>query len=199
MGGHGSGRSNGRGMLTNKCHEYHSIDLAWLKRKNCLRTGCAGNLKWSRCGQPTGNIDYRVEPGGLRLIYRTRSFGGDWRDVDELIPFNWSNTNFRGRRPWFLCPSCRRACRILYGGSYFRCRKCHRLKYESQYEPAFGRAANRAHKLREKLGYLGSLDDPLPAKPKGMHWKSYRRLQAKDAALQDRWALGVMGWMRRLK
>ena len=44
MGGRGSGRSGGMGMLTDKCHEYHSVDIDWLRRKRYLRTGHSGNL-----------------------------------------------------------------------------------------------------------------------------------------------------------
>jgi hypothetical protein len=33
-----------------------SVDLAWLRRKGCLRPGYSGNLTWSRCGTQTGNI-----------------------------------------------------------------------------------------------------------------------------------------------
>jgi hypothetical protein len=197
MGGRGSGRHSG--LSADKCHEYHSVDLAWRRRKGCLRPGYSGNLTWSRCGAQTGNISYRVETAGIRLIYRTRPHGGEWQDVNELIPFVGTSTNFGGSRQWFLCPSCRKRCRILYGGSRFRCRRCYRLKYESQYEPAYGRAATRAHKLRERLGYSGALDDPFPPKPKGMHWKTYRRLETVEAQCREQWALDVMGWMTRLE
>ena len=188
MGGRGSGRHGG--LSANKCHEYHSIDLARLRRKGCLRPGFSGSVTWSRCGQKTGSIDYRVEVEGLRLIYRTRPHGGDWQSVNEFIPFAPTRANFGGFRNWFVCPSCTRRCRILYGGSRFRCRRCYRLKYESQYEPAFGRAASRVHKLRERLGVSGSLDEPFPLKPKGMHWKTYRRLEAKEAYLAARYNSG---------
>ena len=70
---------------------------------------------------------------------------------------------------------------------------------ESQYEPAYGRAASRSHKIRQRLGYSGSLDDPFPPKPKGMHWRTYTRLKALDDELQQRWAIGVTGWMTRLE
>jgi hypothetical protein len=192
MGGRGSGRSGGLGMLTVKCHEYHSVDLDWLRRKRCLRPGYSGKLTWSRGGTPTGNIDYRVEASGLRLIYKTRSHGGDWRDVDELVPFVQTRTNFGGGRRWFECLSCRTRCRILYGGAYFRCRRCHRLKYDTQYEPPFARAATRALKIRDRLGCRGGIGDPFPAKPKGMHWRTYERLQAQEERLQNAWALGIM-------
>lgn len=100
--------------------------------------------------------------------------------------------NFGGRRMWFQCPSCQRRCRIVYGGIYFRCRLCHDLKYEGQYEPAFARAASRALKIRERLGCDGGIDDLFPAKPKGMHWTTYKRLQSQYDALCDVWVSGLM-------
>jgi hypothetical protein len=65
----------------------------------------------------------------------------------------------------------------------YRCRKCYQLKYESQYEQIFGSATNQRHKLRKRLGQVGSLEDPFPPKPKGMHWKTYRQLEALDRQL----------------
>jgi hypothetical protein len=102
-----------------------------------------------------------------------------------------------GRRAWFQCPGCQSRCRILYGGSLFRCRRCQGLKYETQYEPSFSRGTSRAHGLRRRLGQTGGIDEPFPPKPKGMHWKTYRRLEALDEDLQSRWAAGMMAWFRR--
>ena len=95
--------------------------------------------------------------------------------------------------------TCQSRCRILYGGAYFRCRRCHRLKYESQYESGYSRAADQAHALRKRLGQVASLDEPFPDRPKGMHWKTYKRLAAKDTDLQQRWAVGVTGWLNLLQ
>lgn len=90
--------------------------------------------------------------------------------------------------------SCGRRCRILYGGSLYRCRRCHGLKYESQYEPAYQRAINQADNLRKRVGGgRGAFDEePFPPKPKGMHWKTYRRLEERYDALQGAWAVGVI-------
>ena len=199
MCGRGSGRRASFGLMTTTTNDYHAIDLAWLCKKGCLAPGYCGKITWSRGDTKTGWIGYRTESAGLRLMYRTRRHGGDWRDVDELIPFVYSRTNFPGRRAWFHCPSCCRRCRVLYGGAYFRCRKCHGLRYESQYETGYSRAASQSHKLRERLGYSGSLDDPFPPKPKGMHWKTYERLRARDDQLQMRWCRGVADWLARTR
>ena len=198
MGGTGSGRTSGLGMQTRKCHETNSIDLAWLERKKLFNVRRLSTLSWSCVGQEMGSIQIESHHNGARLIYKARQSGDTWQDISELVPIVETKTNFSGRRRWFLCLSCRRRCRILYGGIYFRCRRCHHLKYESQYESGYSRAADQAHALRKRLGQVGSLDEPFPDRPKGMHWKTYKRLAAKDAHLQQRWAVGVWRWLRRL-
>src|SRR5262249_39726998 len=45
--------------------------------------------------------------------------------------------NFGGFRQWFECPGCQRRVGKLYSpdpASDFRCRRCHKLVYRSQYE-----------------------------------------------------------------
>ena len=46
------------------------------------------------------------------------------------ISYRETRTCFGGRRRWFECPGCGRACRVLFGGP-FRCRRCHGLHYTS--------------------------------------------------------------------
>jgi hypothetical protein len=179
------------GMLVDKCEDYRSVDLAWLRRKKCLQPGNSGRITWSRGGSVTAWISYRIETSGLRLIYRTRRNGEEWRDIEELFPFLYTTTNFSGHRRWLQCLSCDHRCRILYGGTYFRCRRCHHLKYEAQYEPAWLRGVSRAQKIRERYGGSGSLDEPFPEKPKGMHWRTYRRLAAQDERLTAIWVRGI--------
>jgi hypothetical protein len=188
MGGRGSGRPAGLGLMTAKTHELRSIDLVKLHRDQCLSLGTTWTITWSRRGEITGSIGARRTKDGLRLNYRTRRYGEDWRDIDELIPLVSTPTQFGGRRLWFRCTSCARRCRILYGGTYFRCRRCHGLKYESQYEPAIARAASAAQSIRRRLGGTSNLQDPFPDKSKGMHWKTYRHLRSKADNLEHVWA-----------
>jgi hypothetical protein len=179
--------------MTDKTNDYHSIDLAWLRREKLLTLGRRSSINWSRGGRPSGSIQVECLTDGIRLVYRTRPPGGDWKDVSEIVPLIETATRFGGRRQWFRCLACGNRCRILYGGAYFRCRQCHRLKYETQYEPPFARAATRALKIRERLGSRGGIDDPFPVKPKGMHWKTYERLQAEAERLEAAWVMGIAG------
>ena len=72
MGGRGSGRPAGLGLSADKCNEFHSIDLAWLRRKKLLVAGRWTSMTWSRAGRPTGTINLEIRTDGIRLTYRQR-------------------------------------------------------------------------------------------------------------------------------
>jgi hypothetical protein len=196
LGGLGSGRPAGLGLTADLCHRAHSIDLDWLRRKRLLTPGRWSTLTWSVRGEKTGSIQLTLVQDGLKLSYRARQHGEDWQQIAEVVPLIETPTNFGGCREWFRCLSCGRRCRIIYGGLRFRCRKCRGLRYESQYEPPFARAASRALKIRDKLGGRGGIDDPFPAKPKGMRWRTYQRLEDQDERCQRAWARGIFAHFR---
>jgi hypothetical protein len=81
-------------------------------------------------------------------------------------------------RPWFICPAthCGRRVAILYGGEVFACRHCHKLAYQCQRESPDDRAKRRADKIRVRLGWEPDILNGEGFKPKGMHWRTYRRL-----------------------
>ena|SRR5215472_6811256 len=73
--------------------------------------------------------------------------------------------------------------------------KSHGLAYDSQHEQPYDRALCRAQNIREGLGGSGSLAEPFPMKPKGMHWQTYSRLYLKaEAASRCSWP----NWVYRL-
>ena len=146
MGGLGSGRPNS-GAPT--CEGCLNIDLAWLRRRGMLTPGRSSALTWSRAGEQAGSITLVAQHDGVRLIYRTKDRDGAV-DVDELVPFTYTPAMFGGRRQWLRCLKCGRGCRKIYGGRYFRCRLCYRLRYASQGESrrdqrALDRAPNQCH------------------------------------------------------
>ena len=103
MGGRGSGRHASFGLMVDKCHEMHSIDLAWLRRRKLLKPGHWSTVRWSRRGQETGSIQIASVPAGVLLSYRQRTHGDDWQDVREVVPLIETATHFGGRRQWFEC------------------------------------------------------------------------------------------------
>ena len=194
MGGLGSGnrwRSSGATCEGNK-----RIDLKYLKKRGWLQPGCRYSLGWNMNGEPSGNINYSAHEGYLLLDFKMRDYGEEeWTPVKQTIRFDYTHVNFDGQRQWLVCPRCQRRCRILYGGGRFYCRKCYRLKYQSQSEDSAQRAITRAQATRKRLGGFEGIDDPFPTKPKGMHWKTYNRLAEADDEAGQRWDAAMMGFI----
>ena len=192
MGSYGSGSRN---RFASKVDEFHKLDLADFKRAwfECWR---AGSVTWSRGGHPTGSIGYRLAPDHMRLEYSvTRQ--GERVPINERFDFSFTEQPLGGQRRWIVCRSCQRRCRVIYGGTYFRCRQCYRATYPSQYEFIRLPGISRADRVRNKLGGDPGLINPFPRKPKGMHWRTYRRLQMEDWAASDRLELALYERFRR--
>lgn len=170
MGGYGSGRPGYRP----KVEELKRLDLVLLRRRGYL-SGFPANLSWSCGEEPAGSIGLQAKSDGVRLFYRTRRDDAEWHDIDETVPTEWTPTRFGGRRQWFICLTCARRCRILYGGTRFRCRRCSRLSYSSQAESRADRANRAMFKIVRRLDPTQDFNE-LPPKPKGMHWQTYNRL-----------------------
>jgi hypothetical protein len=117
VGGVGSGswyRFNKK-STTNECQ---SIDVRYLHCNGLLKPGHYFSLRWSRAGRQTGSIGGVVYRDQVTLLFRhRRGPGGEWEDVKETVPLDWTACNFGGERPWFICPGadCGRRVAILYG------------------------------------------------------------------------------------
>jgi hypothetical protein len=81
---------------------------------------CQYSLEWPSGGEPAGSINIVAQPNGVRLLYSLTVRDGTKTIIDELVPFACTATMFDGRRQWFMCPKCRRRCRRVFGGGYFR-------------------------------------------------------------------------------
>jgi hypothetical protein len=187
MGGPGSGRWyrwQGSKTTIEACRR---IDVRDWHRRGLLQ-GWGFTWSWHTLeGERVAWLQVRVQPRRrVTLVYRVREGGGEWEAVEEPITLTWTPCRYGGQRPWFICPGivnglvCGRRVAILYGaGRYFLCRHCYNLAYESQREDRAYRAMRRAHKIQERLGGGPGFAYPFPPKPKGMHWRTYRRWQAK--------------------
>lgn len=183
MGGVGSGRRYQGGKETTD--DMRALDIRRLHREGLLTPGRAFGWQWTRGGNEVASIQIRTESDRVILGYRTQRNGGEWRPMEYSVYLAWTDCNLGGRRPWFLCPAqgCGRRVAILYGGSIFACRHCHKLAYECQRETDDDRAARRANTIRRRLGWEPGIFNPSGWKPKGMHWRTFERLKAEHDAL----------------
>jgi len=137
-----------------------------------------------------------AQPDGVRLRYQTKDREGSPVEVNELVAFAFTPTMFGGHRQWLRCPKCGRRCRKIYGGRYFRCRNCHRLRYASQSEKSYQRASDRARKIAKRLHdkWDGTTEEEydFPPKPPRMRWATYNRLEAQYDECENRWAVEVL-------
>lgn len=201
MGGIGSGRHWHYGAK-DTTENYMPIDIRRWQREGLLAPGTAFTCHRTCNGETIGSIRVRAESDCVILIYRHRSGGGEWKDERSPVSLDWTSCNYGGKRPWFLCPAkgCGRRVAILYGGSIFACRHCHQLAYPSQREEDYDRAARRADKIREQLGWKQGILNPRGwKKPKGMHWRTFARLNNKHDAFVAESLAGIaneFGWFK---
>ena len=186
-----------------RVEHYHSINLDWLRRHGIRQIGHRGQLTWTK-GDATGSIGYVLEARGLRVRYQVKPAGDEQETVDELLPITQVPQPLGGVRHFFMCPACRRRCCTLLAGARFRCRQCRQAVYSSQYEGAPTRISGIRWRLRERMYEQDSwnyrtlaLDDGLGPKPRNMHWRTFRRIEARDAHLECRWNASVGRWLER--
>jgi hypothetical protein len=139
-------------------------------------------------GETTASIRLRYEPDRVVLSFRFKSGGGDWDDLEQIVPLSWTPCNYGGHRPWFLCPGfgCgRRVAVLVAGGRRFLCRHCYRLTYASTSETEVDRLFRRANKIRGKLGGKPGMAYEFPPRPKGMHHATYERIRLEATSAEE--------------
>jgi hypothetical protein len=197
MGGIGSGRRDQGGKrTTGGCYQ---LDVRYLQRAGLLTAGHPFSLNWSRNGEAVASIQARAEGDRVTLIYRHKSGGDDWQAREYPVRLEWTVCTLGGRRVWFLCPAngCGRRVALLYlgGAGIFACRHCYRLVYACQRETADDRAARRADRIRDRLGWQAGILNHSGGKPKGMHWSTFERLTAEHDAFVG---VSLAGTIKRL-
>jgi hypothetical protein len=161
------------------------IDIGLWHREGRLRPGQSFPNAWTCDGEPVGSITVAVEPRAVVLSFQVHNQLTDERaPVEQRVPVEWTRCHFGGGRPWFRCTASseghycgRRVCKLYFLSSIFACRHCYGLSYATQLEPLRLRGLARARKIRMRLGGGPNMFDPFPSKPKGMHWRTYKRLR----------------------
>lgn len=191
MGGWGSGSWQSGKSTTSS---YRMLDVRRLARDGFLLPGKWFKWNWLCEGEVIASIQIRVGEDRVTLNYRARSYGGDWQQHDYPVYLDWTVCGLGGRRAWFRCPArgCGRRVAVLYGGAIFACRHCHRLVYDSQREQCDDRMSRRAEKIRQRLGWEPSILNGDGGKPKGMHWRTFERLQQEHDACVEASLAGMM-------
>ena len=192
MGGYGSGRwrSHLRKATTD---DMINLDVLFLHRRGGLALGAMSRWTWSRNGKPFAAINTTAQSRDeIEFRYGTASKGKTEQHAYP-VRIEWTPCHFGGSRPWFHCPRCGRMVRILYAGTIFLCRHCHRLAYECQREDLRNRLQRRARKARGRLNWNGGGPGDDWQKPKGMHWATFDRLSREvdrcDEAVDYAWIL----------
>jgi hypothetical protein len=187
------------------CESCKSIDVRRWHREGRLHAGQHFSWSWTYRGERSGSIDVRTEWDTAILMYRFRRRGAsEWKSIEQRVPITWTACHLGGQRPWFICAVysggryCGRRVAVLYGaGELFGCRRCHGLAYGSQQETPMHRALSQAQKIRTRLGGSASLSYLFPEKPRRMHWRTYRRLQARAQTAEDYSNALLMRWLNR--
>ena len=114
-------------------------------------------LTWTRRSSGSKNsigivVDVEEAEPYVKVNYTNTNRSTDEKtDYDYKISLTTTPCNFGGVRYWFICPLsingvyCGRRTGTLYltsGGSYFGCRHCYDLSYESRNESRLGRFGN---------------------------------------------------------
>ncbi len=196
MGGIGSGGYYRFGSK-DRVEDHLSIDVRRWHQSGLLDPLSAFTTTWSRyLGESSISVVVLGVIGdsadALRLSYSWGLPGNEKEVIAYRVPIEWTPCNFGGRRPWFVCPGrcCGRRSALLYlGRGYFLCRRCQDLSYASQRERNSSvPALHRCQRIRTKLGGSANMSEPFPDKPKGMHWKTYRRLYERHEAAWAQYA-----------
>lgn len=164
-------------MCKDDVDRFRKLDVRWLQRHGCLEESGHVYFHDRRIGPAAVSIE--VHLGYLALTYRVQLPGEtEPRDIQSLVPLDWVACNYGGRRPWFICPNpeCRRRVAILYGNVVFACRHCHRLAYQCQKETDDDRALRRVDAIRRRLKWKPGTLNGYGDRPKGMHWRTFKRL-----------------------
>ena len=118
------------------------IEMTYLRKSGDLCGWSWRKISWNYKGEPSGFITAKIATGSdgedhyMELGYSIRlQDKEEWRPLKYRVKMESTPCRFGGHRWWFHCPAnaCNRRCSILYQHlSYFVCRKCAGLKYESQ-------------------------------------------------------------------
>lgn len=171
----------GRPGWRHKCEQSLALDIRRLHQERLLSPGSSFSWHWTNnYGEKAGSIGVNVGHQQVMLNYQWTPDGGDSRPITCSLWIDQTPCNYGGHRPWFLCPECGRRCAVVYFGrrsGRYACCKCLNLAYLSETEDGISRLWRKQRKLEKRLGPHGT-------KPKGMHWKTWERINDRIAQVE---------------
>ncbi|MEE4537530.1 MAG: hypothetical protein V2J51_03435 [Erythrobacter sp.] len=184
------------------------IDLAWMIRKGFAVPGSSrtGNLRWTRGGQPSGNISYTCwmfEPDDARLELR---FSIPDRMTDERkhctqnIRLSYTVPRYGGKRWWMHCPVNGARVGKLYvppGGDIFASRRAWRIGYRSQRGTRQDRTFEKLFRIQRRLNSEEGWG-AIPMRPKGMHHRTYERHLERYFAIDEQCGRETLALLGRI-
>jgi ribosomal protein L37AE/L43A len=182
--------------------DYRQLCIRGLQRFKAIEIGAGFHnrtLAWTNrnTGEKTSSIGYESDVNwdgeGYFRVHYTRTNSG--KSYDYKIRISATKPHYGGLRLWFHCPKCDKRVEKLYSFGIYACRKCCNLTYSSQQQSMAFRYLEQANKIIHKLckdeDLLWTVMDGCPPKPKGMHWRTYHRLEEKFE-YYDRMSLAKM-------
>lgn len=171
MGGYGSGkRIHKKGIVDGFPYsDYLSLDVNTFRRRGRWRY-LNGVLTWKIGDVKRASVGYIVRSDAIILSWRNQNNEG----FEQRLPLTWSAVNY-GNRCFVLCPACQIRVTKLYAGTYFYCRHCYNLTYEScqrshdRFSGLLGLTDKQHRNFRKAMEYARELE--------GRKWVGARMLR----------------------
>jgi len=194
MGGYGSGRPALRAVID----QQRRFDVRRLRKSRPLLPGTAGVWTWTRDGDATGQMQYRIEHTSIEFRYRVTEDESEGEDVCIVVPLRSRRCRFGGSRAYMLCPCCFKAREVIVmttSGRQWGCRTCLRLRYQSQRLAPADRMQRRADTLYDRAGT--DYGEGMVLKRKWMRWRTFNRLMDRANNLSSAADAGFLYRLRR--
>lgn len=217
MGGYGSGGNNRKRATVESCIR---IDAAMLRRAGMLSDAPAHAWAWSftsrgeRAAWAVAKWQRVGELLAVRIIPAPWQPGQPLPDVEtHAVPISRTACHYGKSRAWMHCPKCgRRVFRLFHYPQVvdqhgrpldmLTCRQCLRLSYDQWQARGFDRARMQAERMVDKLTSRGAVEldgwRMLPARPRGMHRRTYERIERRYEPAAERALTAYLGSLAAL-
>ncbi len=200
MGGPGSGYRSWRRTRPNLAEHALALDLRALVRGEHVRPGTV-TVGQVVVRTPIGDrhvtIRYNADVTDLDAAQVVLAFQVDGLERQQRVNLTATEPHLGGIRLWFLCPITGRRAGVLYlpdDQGQFASREAYRLSYRSQSDSKVFRGVSRAQKVRARLGGDLSIYSPFPARPRGMHRRTYERLREAGLKIEQAALEALLIW-----